>query len=127
MQRKIVTIGLCALFVGMVGLLALPGLSSAAPMKGPQNGTIEGVVVDENGAPVAFATVQLFADIPGIIDYLAETTADEDGKFKFKRVAAGDYTVVALFLTPGLVLIGNAPVTVVAKQTTQVTVVVSAP
>ena len=127
MLGKIVSIGLCVLFAGIIGLLVFPGMSSAGPMKGPQTGTIEGVVVDENGAPVGYATVWLFADIPGIIDYLAETTTNQDGEFTFKRVAAGDYNVHAHFLTPGLMLMGNAPATVVAKETTQVTVEVSAP
>ncbi|MBU0756098.1 MAG: hypothetical protein KJ645_13225, partial [Planctomycetes bacterium] len=74
---------------------------------------------------VGYATVRLYADIPGIIDYVAETTADSNGHFSFSRISAGVYNVNAMYLTPGLVLMGNASVTVTAGQTVQVTVVVS--
>ena len=122
MFRKLALIGLLFLVVGMIGL----AVSDAAPLKSPKTGTIVGLVLDELGDPVAGATVQLYANFPGYIDWVAQTTSGGDGKFSFKRVGPGDYTINAHILSPGFILMGTAPVTVVAGQTASVTVVVYA-
>ena len=107
-------------------LVVLTSLSDAAPLKNPKTGNIEGVVVDEFGDPVGGATVQLYANFPGYIDWVSQTTSNGDGTFTFKRMGPGNYTINAHILSPGFILMGTAPVTVVAGQTAQVTVVVYA-
>ena len=74
-----------------------------------------------NGSPAAGAIVQLFGGV-GFIDYVAQTTSDSSGSFRFRRIAAGSYSCVAQRLGSGMVCSGNAPVTVVAGQTASVTV-----
>ncbi len=125
MYRTLIKSGFCLVLVALVGVAVSPSMSDAAPGGGNQKGNIEGVVVDQNNDPVAGATVQLFADIPGLIDYLAETTTDSDGEFRFRRLAPDDYSVVATLLTPSFACSGSASVTVVAKQTVNVTVTVT--
>ncbi|RMH01690.1 MAG: carboxypeptidase regulatory-like domain-containing protein [Planctomycetota bacterium] len=61
--------------------------------------TLSGRVLDAEGRPVARASLRLepLATGPGPMRFLggARTVADEDGGFEFRRVAAGDYALVA--------------------------------
>jgi len=106
---------------GVVVVAAAPHLSHAAGP--PKKGNLTGVTVDQFGDPVAGATVQLFRDANDI-DYFAETTSDDNGEFSFKRLPADDYTVSALrrVINPIEACSGSAAATVVARQTTNVTV-----
>jgi hypothetical protein len=116
-QRSILWILLCAFLAGSIGLGLLAARADAAP---PPRGDIAGLVLG-NGSPKAGAIVQLFNG-PGFIDYVAQTTSDSSGHFRFRKIAAGDYSVVAQSLSQGQVCTGNAPVTVIAGQTVNVTV-----
>lgn len=124
MIRKIVLMGLCLVLAGLVGLIAIPDDLQAAAFKGAKTGNITGVVEDTSGNPVAGAQVQLYATIPGYYDYVAQTISGPDGTFVMKRIQPGNYNAVAMYLTPGLFLMGNTPVTVVAGQTVNITIVV---
>lgn len=117
MRRSSLAILLSTLLLGLIGLSLFVSPSEAAP---PQRGDIVGLVL-ANGAPAAGATVQLYGGA-GFIDYVAETTSDSAGNFRFRRIAAGSYSVSAYRLSQGQACSGNAPVTVVAGQTANVTV-----
>jgi hypothetical protein len=84
---------------------------------GPKTGSIEGEVIGPNG-PIGGASVYLFGE--GSFDWVAETFTDADGCFEFRRILAGDYTVTALSLEPPCH--GNAPVTVVPRETASVVI-----
>ncbi len=118
-MRKITPILTCLVLAGLVGLSLTPNRSLAA---GPKFGNLAGVVVDQNGDPLAGATVQLYIDEPGFIDYVAEKITNADGEFLFKKLAPDDYSVVATRLTPSEACSGNATATVLAGQTANVTV-----
>jgi hypothetical protein len=108
---------LSTLLVSVIGLVVLAERADAAP---PGRGDIAGLVL-ANGSPKAGAIVQLYNG-PGYIDYVAETTSDSTGHFKFRKLLAGNYSCVAQSLSSGGICNGNAPATVVAGQTTNVTV-----
>jgi hypothetical protein len=97
-------------------LMANPDAVAAPPNS---KGTITGTVT-RDGSPAAGATVRLYGE--GGIDYLAETTTDSSGNYRFRRVRAGDYSVVATALSTNLTCHGSAPATVVGGQTTVVNV-----
>lgn len=117
MRRSFVWALLSTLLLCSIGLGLLVSPSAAAP---PARGDISGLVLAD-GAPAAGATVQLFGG-PGFIDHVAETVSDSAGGFRFRRIAAGSYSVSAFRLTPTQACSGSAPVTVVAGQTATVTV-----
>ena len=117
MRRSTLYFLLSTLLLGWLGLGLFASRSEAAP---PQRGDIAGLVT-ANGSPAAGATVQLFNG-PGFIDYVAETTTDSSGNFRFRRIAVGNYSANASRLGLGMVCTGNAPVTVVNGQTTNVTI-----
>ena len=117
MQRSFVWIVLSALLAGAIGLGLFSSRAVAAP---PSTGDISGVVL-AGGSPSAGATVTLSGGV-GYIDWVAQTTTDSAGKFKLRRIAAGSYNANASKLSLSQVCFGNAPVTVVAGQTTNVTI-----
>ena len=117
MRRSTLYFLLSTLLVGWLGLGLFAKRGEAAP---PQRGDIAGLVT-ANGSPAAGATVQLFNG-PGFIDYVAETTTNSAGEFRFRRIAVGNYNCVASRLALGMVCQGSAPVTVVNGQTTNVTI-----
>ena len=116
MRRNALTL-LSTVLLCCLGLVLLAKKGDASP---PQRGDIAGLVL-ANGSPAAGATVQLFGG-PGFIDYVAQTTSDSAGQFRFRRIAVGSYSANASRLGTGMVCTGNAPVTVVNGQTTNVTV-----
>lgn len=54
-----------------------------------------GIVNDENGDPVADATVKLMKNGTDGIQFGATVTTGEDGKFEFKAIPYGSYSLVA--------------------------------
>lgn len=60
----------------------------------PTAGDISGVVVDEDGNPVAGATALLLPKSGTYLTHYAANT-DYQGKFQFQPVRPGDYTVFA--------------------------------
>lgn len=102
-----------------LGLSLQPAVSHAAP---PNTGSMSGVVLDQFGDPVGGATVQLYVSQPGFIDYFAQTTADSNGQFSFRRLPAGDYSVVGMRLTLIEICFGSTTATVAPRQNTDVTV-----
>ena len=117
MRRSIVWALVCTFLVSAIGLGLLAERGQAAP---PPRGDIAGLVL-ANGSPKAGATVSLYGGV-GYIDWVAQTTSDSSGNFRFRRIAAGDYSVVAQSLGGGGACNGNTPATVVAGQTTNVVV-----
>ena len=100
--------------------LARGGLELGRVAPPPPRGDISGLVL-ANGAPAPGSTVQLYGGSP-FIDYVAETTTNSAGTFRFRRIAAGNYEVRASRPPLGMACTGSAPVTVVAGQTANVTV-----
>ena len=117
MRRSLLWIVFSAFLVGVLGFGVLAQRAEAAP---PPGGEISGLVL-ANGSPKAGAIVQLFGGV-GYIDYVAQTTSDSAGRFRFRKIQPGNYSVVAQSLGGGGACTGNAPVTVVAGQTANVTV-----
>ena len=107
---------LLTVFAFLLGWFGLP-LSEAAPP--PGRGDITGLVLAD-GVAAPGSTVQLFNGSG--IDYVAETVTNSSGNFRFRKIAAGDYTVTASRFGGGAACSGNAPVTVVSGQTVNVTV-----
>lgn len=114
MRRSFLFIFVFAFLLGWVGL----SVSEAAPP--PARGDISGLVLAD-GVPAPGSTVELYGG-PGFIDYVAQTTTNSSGGFRFRRIAVGSYSVVANRLSQGRACTGSAPVTVVAGQTANVTV-----
>ncbi len=56
------------------------------------DGTISGVVTDQDGEPLDDVTVELFDDQDNLVD---DTTTNNDGEYDFSSVDAGTYTVKA--------------------------------
>ena len=56
------------------------------------DGTISGVVTDQDGEPIDEATVELYDDSDNLVD---DTTTNNDGEYDFSSVDAGTYTVKA--------------------------------
>src|SRR5262245_39765498 len=106
MTRRILELGVLACAIAGLCLAAIPDASIAAPPA--SKGTITGTVT-KDGSPAAGATVRLYGE--GAIDYLAETTSDSSGNYRFRRVNAGDYSVVATALSTNLTCHGSASAT----------------
>ena len=121
MRRSFLSILLSTILLAWIGPGLLGSKAEAAPP--PPRGDISGLVLAD-GVPAAGAIVQLYGGV-GFIDYVAETVSDSSGHFRFRRIAAGSYSVVAYRLSPSQACTGNAPVTVVAGQTVNVTVSMS--
>ena len=117
MMRRMLKLGVLACAFAGLWLTVMPDALIAAPPS--SKGTITGTVT-RDGALAAGATVRLYGE--GGIDYLAETTTDSAGNYRFRRVNAGDYSVVATNSDTSLVCHGSAPATVVGGQTTVVNV-----
>ncbi len=116
MQRSFLWLLASALLLGWMALGVLTPVGEAAP---PSTGEITGTVLAD-GVPLGGAKVQLQNDSGGIAAPLA--TTNSSGQFRFRKVAAGNYSVsAAKFGSP--VCHGSAvPVTVTAGQTSNVTV-----
>ncbi len=104
-------------------LIAGPLALDAAPGGGNQRGNIDGTTVRTDGSALGNVTVQLYANSGGNYDWVAETISDADGSFSFRRIQAGSYTLSGALLTvpPTESCSGSAPVSVVARQTANVT------
>jgi len=72
--------------IGLVGLLLL-----GASMAEQRYGTIEGRVVDQTGAVIPGATVELWEPTVGV-HHTVRT--DQDGSFRFERLGAGHYRLL---------------------------------
>ena len=124
MSAKNLRFGLLASVLACVALvLAQPQLALARPgSAGPKIGSLVGVVSFDDGLPGGGVTVQLFR--PGSIDfdYFAQTTTGSDGSYRFRRLPADDYSVLATFLTPEFACVGNTSATVAAGETTSANV-----
>jgi hypothetical protein len=98
----------CRLLIGLVLFCFLA--AGAAFADGPQTGTLEGRVLDAQGAPLPGATVNL-AGPQGQVS----TVSDSDGSFRFGLLIAGDYTVSASLEGLGSTEV-SAPVSVGSRQ-----------
>ncbi len=119
-MRRVTLIVSFLMLAGIVGLALRPSASNAAP--GGPKGNLSGVVVDQDGDLLAGATVQLYVDAPGVIDYVAEKITNASGQFLFKKLTPDDYSVVATRLTPSEACSGSTTATVTAGNTANVTV-----
>jgi len=82
-----------ALYVVLaVGAFALRGLADDVPELPVQDGFVVGVVMSEDGIPVAGARVVLAHVFDGIVDYVH---SDVNGSFRFRDVPPGQYGVLA--------------------------------
>lgn len=81
MSRFLHTLGIVT--AAFVLLISMPALSRAAA----GNATVTGTVADENGAPIAGASV----DLRGPADL--KTSSDQSGAFEFSNVAPGVYSL----------------------------------
>ncbi len=72
------------------GLCLLLGLMSARPVFG-QSASIQGAIVDANGAAVANAKVSAIDEAKGLT--VRETTTDKDGSFLLLPLPRGTYTL----------------------------------
>ncbi len=127
---SVVAIGLFALAVSPVNLLALAAGQTSAPATPMVQGTggIAGTAVTSTATPLGEATVQLL-DKDG--KPVQETKTKAAGIFVFSNVPAGTYTVniVQTFLVNGVTattVVGVQTVTVVAGTIASVTVTTTA-
>jgi hypothetical protein len=70
----------------MMRRIAFASLVAAAQLARAQSGSIVGIVRDSTGVPVSRVEISLG-------DKGARTTSDDDGRFKFNKVAPGSYTL----------------------------------
>jgi hypothetical protein len=82
-------LGLSLLVVLALAALVLRG---AAAVPDLEEGYVVGVVMSEQGIPVAAARVVLVDPFTGIVDWMH---SDEDGNFKFRDLPPGQYGVLA--------------------------------
>jgi hypothetical protein len=75
-------------------LIAAAGLFSAAALSA-QNGSISGIVMDEKGEPLPFATVAILDDT----SIVTGVSADDQGFYSIKQVLPGNYNIKAYSLS----------------------------
>src|SRR5262245_15623032 len=69
-------------------------LSRGVSAQAVQSVAVTGVVLDQTGAVLAGASVQLIGSDTAVVQ---STTADGEGRFRFDKVAAGQYELRATF------------------------------
>jgi hypothetical protein len=111
---------LCNLWVSLtVWLFAVATVAGQTSAPATSSGTISGRVVNENGQPLAYATVSLYAI--GVLRQENSTTTDRDGKFQLSGLEPRNYRVIAwrssyaTFVSPTNHRVGDSVTIALAK------------
>jgi protocatechuate 3,4-dioxygenase beta subunit len=75
---------------GGAGAESVPGQTTSVTIRLVRGASLVGVVVDDLGAPIAGATIEVFAD-----EFRRQATSDANGAYRFDGLPAGKFSVSA--------------------------------